>query len=115
MLPHYAQQLILGGNYCFIQACPRINSRLEWLLRRGFTSLAAAVEDALGALAACRAPAQSSAPQLQIVRETVQHLPDREGWQATMTSVHSRLSETSSVGLVCPVLITCGVSYPSSS
>lgn len=67
---------------------------------RGFTSLAGAVEDALGAIAACRAPAQSSAPQLQIVRESVQHLPDLEGWRETMTSVHSSLSDSSSVGEV---------------
>ena len=67
---------------------------------RGFTSLAGAVEDALGALAACRAPAQSSAPQLQIVRERVQHLPDLDGWRETMTSVHSSLSASSRLGQV---------------
>lgn len=64
---------------------------------RGFTSLGQAVEDALAALAACRAPAQSSAPQLQIARGGMRHLPDFEGWRDTMTSVHSSLSASSSV------------------
>ena len=71
--------------------------------RRGFTSLAEAAEDALAALAACRAPAQSSAPQLQIARGGIQHLPDFEGWRDTMTHVHSSLSASSSVVQVTAV------------
>ena len=66
-------------------------------LCRGFTSLAAAAEDALAALGAARGPAWQAAPALQVAREgQVRHTPDLARWREALGEVQDSLAPSCS-------------------
>ena len=88
---HCAPEHVTWGH----KSCPVNPSDKAAHACRGFTSLAAAAQDAEACLSAAALPAPVSAPALQIAREGLQHCPSKEEWQATMNTVHGSLSASS--------------------
>ena len=88
---HFALDHVTWGH----KSCPIKPSENAAHACRGFTSLAAAVQDAEACLSAAGLPGPVSAPALHIAREGLQHCPSKEEWQATMNTVHGNLSASS--------------------
>ena len=64
----------------------------------GFASMEAAVMDALAALEAMQPPAPPAAGRFKLQRQTVQHVPEREGWSELMGDVHASLQPAGQLG-----------------